>query len=182
MSKGKFTFFLFISILLFSCGSKRTTVDHSRLVVLSNQLDSLQRLSSRVERVVDTVVKKEYITDKVETIIRIPVDCDSLGKARPISYTSASGPAKASVNVTSNEVVVEVKIDSIARYYQQHYHNKYVRDSLRLVNVVNSSISSVEETDIYKKVVRYRWPFWVILAIIALLLFSFRKFLFRRFF
>lgn len=172
-----------IALLVGACGTSKKSVHTERIEELEQTVDSLNRVSKQVEIVTDTVVKKETIIDKVETTVRVPIDCDSLGRVRGLNFSTGTGGASFSARIQDNELILDFKTDSIVNVLEQHYRDKYVKDSISLVQELTKITTKTVEVSDDVRIVRKDWKTIVFLLglVLMVLVFAFRRKLKRLF-
>ena len=172
----KIHLYLLLSLCLLSC---RTTKKTTHTVeTYQSQIDSLTALKSKV--ITDTIYRDrtEVIVDKIESIVKVPINCDSLGRVNPIRYKSQSGIASAEVDIKDNNIEISIKVDSIVSYYENFYRSKFVKDSIHLIEKFKQEkqLKTVTES----KTVKYRMS-WIYIVIIIIILIVLMYFLGRKF-
>jgi len=145
MNKRTILMLLFCFLALLGCKSKKTTVERTQTS--------------------DTLITKsfEYVSQPIETTIRIDEVCDSLGGVKDFFTTETSGNNQAKVYTKDNTLSIDLLTGMSKTKTDTIYKTKF--------------------KDVYKdrEVIKYRTPFWHYLAhiiFLILLLLYVRRYIF----
>lgn len=156
---------LLILILSFGCKSKQIT--NNTLQEYKQRIDSLERIKSRVKTDTFTKFKDRIITNQVQTLVEVPIECDSLGIIKNLKLSTGSGAARATVEIKNNQLSVTTKIDSMIVELEKVYRSKYISDSTKLHTKLLRDFES-KQVDI-TEITKFRMPLWAYIVFSALL-------------
>jgi len=126
---------IILVLILVSCGSKKTTTS----VTTSKA----------------TSTEKEYVSLPIETNYSVGLECDSLGRVKPINYLKSSGLNRGSVDIKYNRLNVRLLT------------GQSVYNSLKTTS--DTSIEDKEEIVRYK-VSHWHWVFHLLAGVFIFLL------------
>jgi len=126
---------IILVLILVSCGSKKTTTS----VTTSKA----------------TSTEKEYVSLPIETNYSVGLECDSLGRVKPINYLKSSGLNRGSVDIKYNRLNVRLLT------------GQSVYNSLKTTS--DTSIEDKEEIVRYK-VSHWHWFFHLLAGVFIFLL------------
>ena len=126
------------------------------LVIFSSCVAKKTRIEYKERIVNDTIVvsKDRIITEKVVDTLLVESPCDSLGNLKDFVKEIRTPKAKVSLKSIKGAIQVTVDIDSIVEQRISEYRKSYKKEV---------DIKEVE-------VVRYKYPFWMILSLVISIL------------
>lgn len=119
---------------------------------LQEKLDSVVNTNIKIQK--DTILRlvKEIVKEPVETIIEIPIECDSVGNVKPVNYKYKSNNNTLKAQLKNNRLIIHSKTDSLRSVIEKELKYKYRIDSVYLYeNAINKYKKTTEETTIKQK-------------------------------
>jgi hypothetical protein len=126
----RYKYLIVLLFLLISCASKK----ESTKVVYKDR----------------EVIKKEYVSQPIQTDYNFKLECDSLGNVKPISFIKSSGVNKADFNIEGN--VLDIRL---------------LTGESRDTSIKETSSS---DTEVKEKKTIYVTPFWIYPTFISLII------------
>ena len=114
-------------------------------------IDSIKVNNKTKEK--DSVVTYKYktITKPVETIIKIPIECDSLGKIKDLEYEIKSGKNSFKAILRDNKLSFDARLDSTVNSLNKRYQNKFKQDSITIEQRLKEKYERQTDQTIVKK-------------------------------
>lgn len=168
---------LFIAFFIItSCGV--TTKHAYTQKEFSKIIDSVKVNS--ITKQIDTVkvFKDRVVVDVVESVVEVPIDCDSLGNVKNVSYKTKSGKNVISTIIKDNKLKTYFKLDSVKNTYEKIYKSRYKQDSIQIEQRLKEKYSK-ETTDVKVKKewnpFKHLYCYIVIFLLLALNIVQFRR-------
>lgn len=141
--------FTIVSALLISCATVRQkTYTKSELthIVDSIKVNSTTHIADTLK-----VFKDRVITNEIQSVIEVQVDCDSLGNVKDVNYNVKSGNNQFKAFIKNNKLSLSIKLDSVSNVYESKYKTKYTKYSINLQQKYNKLVETKEKEVIVKE-------------------------------
>lgn len=158
---------IILSIAFKGCKStKKLVKQHEKEL---REKDSLLMVSKSHQKDSIIITKIKTKVMPVETVVRVPIECDENGNVKPVKYKVKSGNSYSLAEIINNELVIDQRVDSIVTFMEKEMKYTYLTKVDSLTSVIQRLEKQNTNTE---KVVQEHWfiAHWKCGTIILILL------------
>lgn len=148
-----------LTVFLVLAGCRTTKQSITTSAITETLSDSTEQRIQELQTRIKELTEQKIIVDRIETLVRVPIECDSAGNVKPLKATNKSGPVFNSVSVENNELVIDTKVDSIISYYRTVYDSIYESKFESFKRNYAQERESLQTDE--SKIVKTRFPWWL---------------------